>query len=193
METRTRSQMWGECPTCMRRVWTRPRPTCLACRAPRLSAPSPCPRRRCSTRMGLQCSQLAVRHSQPSNGTRGCFCAPCLRCACGPVAEIGTPLGDPENPPCARLVLTGSMVNHTSDPDEEKAARAALFGRHPYFSRLCACQSYGSRGGEGRAGGKQGGGEGRDGGMEGGRDSRITERLPLPTAGLPATASSSLS
>jgi len=50
--------------------------------------------------------------------------------------EIGTPLGDPENPPCARLVLTGTMANHTSDQDEEKAARAALFGRHPYLARL---------------------------------------------------------
>ena len=43
------------------------------------------------------------------------------------------------------------MANHTSDQDEEKAARAALFGRHPYLARLCACQSSsGAEGGEGR-------------------------------------------
>ena len=107
------------------------------------------------------CSLLSLRCAPPTAPRM--FVSPCLKCACGPAAEIGTPLGDPENPPCARLVLTGSMVNHTSDPDEEKAARAALFGRHPYLARLCACRSYGSRGGEGRAGRRQGEGGEREG------------------------------
>ena len=105
METRTRSQMWGECPTCMRRVWTRPRPTCLACRAPRLSAPSPCPRRRCSTPMGLQCSQLAVRHSQPlKRSPRMFLCAVpdvCLRPGGRDRHSARRPREPALRPPCA--------------------------------------------------------------------------------------------
>jgi len=48
--------------------------------------------------------------------------------------EIGTPLGDPENPPCARLVVTGKMVKLTAGSDEEKAAHDALFKRHSSFA-----------------------------------------------------------
>merc|ERR1712048_578068 len=46
---------------------------------------------------------------------------------------IGSGLGDPENPPCARLVLTGNIVKLQVDSDEEKAAHAALIERHPSF------------------------------------------------------------
>lgn len=42
------------------------------------------------------------------------------------------PLGDPENPPCARLVLTGTMVKTEGTP-EDAAARMALFAKHPSF------------------------------------------------------------
>ena len=42
-------------------------------------------------------------------------------------------LGDPENPPCARLVLSGKMVRVVAKSDEETAAKAALFARHPSF------------------------------------------------------------
>lgn len=51
--------------------------------------------------------------------------------------RIGEALGDPENPPCARLVLTGTMskLNGTGT-EEEKAAKAALFKKHPYFKKL---------------------------------------------------------
>lgn len=42
----------------------------------------------------------------------------------------GTGRGDPENPPCARLVLTGEFVR-VDDPDEVARAKAALFARHP--------------------------------------------------------------
>lgn len=38
--------------------------------------------------------------------------------------------GDPENPPCARLTLTGTFQNISGTP-EERLARQALFGRHP--------------------------------------------------------------
>lgn len=38
--------------------------------------------------------------------------------------------GDPENPPCARLVLTGKFVKITSDTELE-FAKAALFAKHP--------------------------------------------------------------
>jgi len=49
-----------------------------------------------------------------------------------PACQIGTALGDPENPPCARLVLSGKMEKVT-DSAENKLARAALFKRHPSF------------------------------------------------------------
>jgi len=48
--------------------------------------------------------------------------------------EIGTPLGDPENPPCARLVVTGKMVKLAAGSDEEKTAHDALFKRHSSFA-----------------------------------------------------------
>lgn len=38
--------------------------------------------------------------------------------------------GDPENPPCARLTLSGAFLN-VSGTGEERAAREALFTRHP--------------------------------------------------------------
>ena len=42
-------------------------------------------------------------------------------------------LGDPENPPCARLVLSGTVVKVAAGSAEETAAKAALFSRHPSF------------------------------------------------------------
>ena len=45
--------------------------------------------------------------------------------------------GDAENPPCARLVLSGRLVNATGT-DEEAAAKAALFARHPSFEQYPA-------------------------------------------------------
>lgn len=50
--------------------------------------------------------------------------------------QIGTSLGDPENPPCARLVLSGSMLKVAAGSAEEKTAKAALIARHPSFSHL---------------------------------------------------------
>merc|ERR1711982_216469 len=38
--------------------------------------------------------------------------------------------GDPENPICARLTLTGKLVNLDEDSDEYKKAKAAIFQRH---------------------------------------------------------------
>merc|ERR1712048_1136989 len=48
---------------------------------------------------------------------------------------VGGGLGDPENPPCARLVLSGkiSVLEDVSTP-EAKAAQAALFKRPPSFA-----------------------------------------------------------
>merc|ERR1712113_570143 len=40
--------------------------------------------------------------------------------------------GDPENPPCARLVLSGDIIKVTNT-SEEKEAKASLFARHPSF------------------------------------------------------------
>jgi len=50
----------------------------------------------------------------------------------------GTFIGDPENPPCARLVLSGKMVRLAANSTEEKTARAALFLRHPSFANYPA-------------------------------------------------------
>jgi len=52
-----------------------------------------------------------------------------------PDCTIGIGLGDPENPPCARLVLSGSMVKLEVNSTEDKKARAALFKRHPSFAQ----------------------------------------------------------
>ena len=48
----------------------------------------------------------------------------------------GGGLGDPENPPCARLVLTGKFVNVAAGSPEEKTSKAALFARHPSFAHF---------------------------------------------------------
>jgi hypothetical protein len=50
-----------------------------------------------------------------------------------PACQIGTSLGDPENPPCARLVLSGKIVRLEAGSTEYKLAHAALFKRHPSF------------------------------------------------------------
>merc|ERR1719168_542747 len=55
--------------------------------------------------------------------------------------KIGTLLGDPENPPCARLVLSGSVVNVSGTP-EEAAGKAALFERHPSFKNYPASHDF---------------------------------------------------
>lgn len=52
--------------------------------------------------------------------------------------EIGTLLGDPENPPCARLVLSGNFVRLAAGSDEETTAKAVLFERHPSFANFPA-------------------------------------------------------
>jgi hypothetical protein len=48
--------------------------------------------------------------------------------------EIGTSLGDPETPTCARLVLSGSVVKLVANTTEEKKGRAALFAKHPSYA-----------------------------------------------------------
>jgi hypothetical protein len=48
---------------------------------------------------------------------------------------IGTGLGDPENPPCARLVLSGKLVRLAANSTEEKVANDALFKKHPSFTK----------------------------------------------------------
>jgi len=48
--------------------------------------------------------------------------------------KIGTYLGDPENPPCARFVLTGTMSKVAVNSTEEATAKSALFAKHPSFA-----------------------------------------------------------
>jgi len=46
---------------------------------------------------------------------------------------IGDGAGDPENPPCARLVLSGNLLQLDAQSEESKMAKKALFKRHPSF------------------------------------------------------------
>lgn len=50
------------------------------------------------------------------------------------IADEG--FGDPFNPPCARLVLSGEWQRMEEEDDEYTAAHAALFERHPMFKNL---------------------------------------------------------
>lgn len=43
--------------------------------------------------------------------------------------------GDPENPPCARLVLSGQMAKLAPNSTEEVRAKTALFARHPSYAQ----------------------------------------------------------
>lgn len=50
--------------------------------------------------------------------------------------KIGSGLyNDPENPPCARLVITGTIFRPATNSSEEIEAKAALFSRHPSFAK----------------------------------------------------------
>merc|ERR1712014_40390 len=71
-----------------------------------------------STRASLALSEASLAGTNESIG------------AC----TIGKPLGDPENPPCARLVLSGNMTKLDVNTTEGMAAKAALFERHPAFA-----------------------------------------------------------
>ena len=55
--------------------------------------------------------------------------------------RIGSILGDPENPPCARLVLSGALVNVSGTP-EGAAAWTALVAKHPSFADYPASHDF---------------------------------------------------
>jgi len=55
---------------------------------------------------------------------------------------IGTFLGDPENPQCARLQLSGTVSKLITNSTEEKTAKAALFARHPSFKNYPAGHAF---------------------------------------------------
>jgi hypothetical protein len=48
--------------------------------------------------------------------------------------KIGYGLGDPENPPCARLVLSGTMSKVEPASSEGESGKAALLKKHPSFA-----------------------------------------------------------
>jgi hypothetical protein len=56
--------------------------------------------------------------------------------------RIGTGLGDPENPPCSRLVLSGVVSKVVPKSTEETAALAALFATHPSFKHYPSDHSF---------------------------------------------------
>jgi len=76
----------------------------------------------------LALSQATVRFT---NGT-----------AAFPDCRIGTELGDPENPPCARLVISGVFSKVVPNSAEATAATAALFARHPSFKHYPGDHSF---------------------------------------------------
>ena len=49
---------------------------------------------------------------------------------------IGSGFNDPENPPCARLVLSGNLSKVAGGSAEETSAKAALFAKHPSFKNF---------------------------------------------------------
>jgi len=79
-------------------------------------------------RATLALSEAALRFSNGSAALTSC--------------TIGAGLGDPENPPCARLVLSGTMSKVVVGSDEDTAARAALFGRHSSFKHYPSDHSF---------------------------------------------------
>lgn len=50
--------------------------------------------------------------------------------------KIGVGFGDPQNPPCARLVFSGNISQPALGSAEEVKAKAALFARHPSFKHF---------------------------------------------------------
>ena len=56
--------------------------------------------------------------------------------------QIGTLLGDPENPPCARLVLSGNLTKVSDGSAEKKTAMVALIARHPSFKSYPASHDF---------------------------------------------------
>lgn len=50
--------------------------------------------------------------------------------------KIGVGFGDPQNPPCARLVFSGNISQPAVGSAEEVKAKAALFARHPSFKHF---------------------------------------------------------
>jgi len=71
------------------------------------------------TRISFALTEAALQNSDGSANVTSC--------------KIGAGLGDPENPPCARLILSGVVSKVSEGTDEEKQAQSALFARHPSF------------------------------------------------------------
>merc|ERR1712166_784296 len=71
------------------------------------------------TRISFALTEAALQNSDGSANVTSC--------------KIGAGLGDPENPPCARLILSGVVSKVSEGTDEEKQAESALFARHPSF------------------------------------------------------------
>ena len=80
--------------------------------------PHPCRTKACD----FPCAAVpALYHLRPARPLAPPAFTTCVTFAVG---------GSPENPPCARLVLSGAVVKVT-DASEEASAKAALFARHP--------------------------------------------------------------
>jgi len=75
-----------------------------------------------NTLASISLSEASMQYSNGSAASAAC--------------RIGAALGDPENPPCARLVITGTISQLKGKSEEQKAAYAALCARHPYFKKL---------------------------------------------------------
>merc|ERR1711865_439889 len=56
--------------------------------------------------------------------------------------KIGTLLGDPENPPCARLIVSGNYVVVDENSTEGIMAKKSLFESHPAFAQYPTDHSF---------------------------------------------------
>jgi len=81
-----------------------------------------------NTRVSFALSEAALRNTDGSANVTAC--------------KIGAGLGDPENPPCARLVLSGIITKVANGSPEETTAKAALFARHTSFKHYPSDHSF---------------------------------------------------
>jgi len=72
-----------------------------------------------SSRVSITLTEAALQNSDGTTNVSSC--------------KIGSGFGDPENPPCARLTLSGIISKLATGSSEQTRAKAALIARHPSF------------------------------------------------------------
>jgi len=94
---------------------------------------------------GMDSSMIDLNLDADSNSSGGRASFAISEASLGTQAECkiaSGSYGDPENPPCARLVLSGVMSKVPAGSAEEKIAKAALIATHPSFATLPASHKF---------------------------------------------------